>query len=321
MTPRYPERGEFDVVHVGNVCRDVAPGDPRGWRLGGGVAYAALTTARLGLRAAAVVGADATAAGAAEFELLRSAGVALRIVPLAHGPVFDNRETSAGRLQVCVEAGEELPVVNLPRAWTAAPAWLVVPVAGETGPGWAAAVPPAARLAIGWQGLLRRLVPGAQTGHRPPAATALLDRADLVAVSRHDVDPGTRLGALAAFLRPGARLVVTEGAGGGVILVAGDVEPGTRLRYRALTAHQVDSTGAGDVFLAALVASGIARHATADENWLTERDVRRAAAAGSLAVEGVGLAAVPDRAAIHERLEREPSAPLLGPTDADGIDR
>jgi hypothetical protein len=29
---------------------------PRGWRLGGGATYAALTTARLGLRTAAVVG-------------------------------------------------------------------------------------------------------------------------------------------------------------------------------------------------------------------------------------------------------------------------
>ena len=34
-----------EVVHVGSACRDIAPDDPRGWRLGGGVTYAALTTA------------------------------------------------------------------------------------------------------------------------------------------------------------------------------------------------------------------------------------------------------------------------------------
>ena len=34
------------------------PDDPRGWRLGGGVTYAALTTARLGLRTAAYIGVD-----------------------------------------------------------------------------------------------------------------------------------------------------------------------------------------------------------------------------------------------------------------------
>src|SRR5439155_22807898 len=50
-----------DVVVVGAAARDIAPDDPRGWRLGGGVSYSALTTARLGLRTAALVGVDRTA--------------------------------------------------------------------------------------------------------------------------------------------------------------------------------------------------------------------------------------------------------------------
>ena len=37
------------VVVVGAACRDVAGNDRRGWRLGGGVTYSALTIARLGL--------------------------------------------------------------------------------------------------------------------------------------------------------------------------------------------------------------------------------------------------------------------------------
>ena len=44
-----------DVVHVGSASRDLTDDDPRGWRLGGGVTFAALTTARLGLRTAAVI--------------------------------------------------------------------------------------------------------------------------------------------------------------------------------------------------------------------------------------------------------------------------
>ena len=39
-----------EIIILGAACRDVAPDDPRGWRLGGGVSYAALATARLGLR-------------------------------------------------------------------------------------------------------------------------------------------------------------------------------------------------------------------------------------------------------------------------------
>ena len=48
----------IDVVHVGSASRDLTDEDPRGWRLGGGVSYCALTTARLGLRTAAIVGVD-----------------------------------------------------------------------------------------------------------------------------------------------------------------------------------------------------------------------------------------------------------------------
>ena len=54
-----------EVVVVGAASRDVAADDPRGWRLGGGVTYSALTTARLGLRTAALVGVDGAADGVA----------------------------------------------------------------------------------------------------------------------------------------------------------------------------------------------------------------------------------------------------------------
>ena len=76
-----------EVVHVGSACRDVAPDDPRGWRLGGGVTYAALTTARLGLRTAAVVGVDALASTARELDDLRDAGVDILRVDLPEGPM------------------------------------------------------------------------------------------------------------------------------------------------------------------------------------------------------------------------------------------
>jgi sugar/nucleoside kinase (ribokinase family) len=319
MASRYPERVDFDVVHVGNVCRDVARDDPRGWRLGGGVAYAALTTARLGLRAAAVVGADGIAAGAAEFDLLRAAGVAIRVVPLARGPIFENLETPDGRVQTCLEPGDPLPTLTVSEAWASAPAWLVVPVAGETGPGWAAAVPPAARLALGWQGLLRRLAPGTSATRRPPVASPLVARADLAGLSRHDLDPDTRLDALTGLMRPGALLVVTEGARGGLLITVGATGPGACLGYRTFAAQQVDPTGAGDVFLAALVAGGIAAGASTADQWPNEAASRWAVAASSLVVEGVGLEAVPDLAAVLARLDAKPAGPVLEPASVDPI--
>ena len=130
-----PENHRLDdvpaVVVVGAACRDVAAHDRRGWRLGGGVTYSALTIARLGLRTAALVGADDRAATAAELDLLRIAGVDVRIVPLERGPVFENVETPGGRIQIAGSPSKPLLVEALPPAWRQARAWLFGPVADE----------------------------------------------------------------------------------------------------------------------------------------------------------------------------------------------
>ncbi len=44
-----------DLIVVGAASRDVTPNDPRGWRLGGAVAYVSLAAARLGLRVGALL--------------------------------------------------------------------------------------------------------------------------------------------------------------------------------------------------------------------------------------------------------------------------
>ena len=98
-----------EVVHIGSAARDIAPDDPRGWRLGGGVTYAALTTARLGLRTAAVVGVDREASTAEELDAMRDAGVDILKVELPEGPIFHNIETPTGRRQVSMAARSARP--------------------------------------------------------------------------------------------------------------------------------------------------------------------------------------------------------------------
>lgn len=297
---------EVEVVHVGSACRDIASDDPRGWRLGGGVTYAALTTARLGLRTAAVIGVDGPGSAAHELDLLRDAGVDLMLVPLSEAPIFENRETAAGRVQTCHAVGVPLPVPSLPGSWLEAPAWSLVPVAGEVGASWATAVPDAAYLAVGWQGMLRDLRPGTRVARRPPSPSALVRRADLVGVSHHDVDAGTSLAALAGFLHPGADLLVTEGRNGGLLVRVGPDGPLEILRYLSTaTDREADPTGAGDTFLAALLASVLRPAIVGRSRSRRSPDLRFAAAAGSLAVEGPGLSGVPDRAAVLLRRARE----------------
>ncbi len=307
-----------EVLHVGSACRDVAPDDPRGWRLGGGVTYSALTTARLGLRTAAVVGVDDVARDADELDMLRQAGVDLMLVHLEEGPIYHNVETPAGRAQTCVQRGIPLPVPALPESWLAARTWMVAPVADEVHDEWAAPIPEGTFVGVAWQGLLRNLRSGEGVTKKAPVASALLRRADLVGVSHHDVVPETPLHDLWELLRPGSVLAVTQGREGGLLLTLGANGPIQTLRWRAtLSDREVDPTGAGDTFLSALLAT--AAHPNIGGRQRTLLDLRVAAAAGSLVVEGWGLAGVPDRAQVITRLVRERVRRIFGPARAETV--
>lgn len=312
--------GGPEIVHVGSACRDIADDDPRGWRLGGGVTYAALTTARLGLRTAAIIGVDEEALGAHELDLIRDAGGDLMLVRLAEGPIYHNVETPAGRVQTCVRTGVPLPVPSLPESWLAAPAWQLAPVAGEVTDAWAAALPDEAYVGVAWQGFLRELAAGARVTRRPPAPSPLLARADIVGVSHHDVDPATPLEALTELLKPGARLVVTQGIEGGLVITVGAHGPEASLRYRSTRAdRELDPTGAGDTFLSALLSTVIHHTLGGRRRGRAHPELRLAAAAGSLVVEGPGLTAVPDRASTLARMVREEVRRFVVPADADRV--
>jgi sugar/nucleoside kinase (ribokinase family) len=308
----------IEVVHVGSACRDIAPSDPRGWRIGGGVMYAALTTARLGLRTAAVVGVDAEAAGAHELDMLRDAGVDILRVPLPEGPIYHNVETPAGRVQTCVQPGVPLPIPSLPPEWLAAPGWSVVPVAGEIHDEWASVVPAGAHVAVAWQGLLRDLRAGRQVRHLAPHPSPILARADLIGVSRHDVAPDFPLRTMCSLLHPGADLLITQGDQGGLLIRLGADGPAAMLRYRSPTSDaEIDPTGAGDTFLAALHASGLRAAHAEGVSVHDGLDLRFAAAAGSLVVEDWGLSGVPGLAAVTERMARDATPDAVTPVTTD----
>lgn len=306
-------RSAPDVVHIGSASRDIAPDDPRGWRLGGGVTYASLTTARLGLKTAALIGVDEIAAGAVELDTLRAAGVDVHLVMLAEGPVFINSETPAGRIQMVVAPGVPLVPRPLPKAWLAARAWSLMPVAAEIGEGWSELIPIGATLALGWQGMLRTLVAGQAVERRSPGPSALLRRANLIGVSEFDLEPGTDPLDLVGYLRPGSRLIITRGdEGGSVVDVDEAVGVAPRVsEYRALTVGSaVDATGAGDTFLAAMLAVTVrpellGGRASAHGG----NDARFAAAAASLTVGGRGLDGVGDLAAVRALVRSETAHP------------
>ena len=287
------------MLVVGAASRDVTHEDPRGWRLGGAATYGSLMLARLGLRVRLLVGVDREAAEANELELLREAGVDVALTRLAHGAVFENIEQPGGRRQRCLSVADPIAINALPAAWRANDAVLLGPVAAELGAEWATLSAPL--MALGWQGLLRRLVAGADVERVAANAHPLLAIADLVGVSVDDVDGGVRLSELVDLVRPGATLVVTRGDRGGTALVSRRPARSILRAYPAIPSNGViDPTGAGDVFLAALVATVIDGARLGAED-LASR-LTFAAAAGSIAVEGRGLLGVPTLDAIRRRV-------------------
>jgi hypothetical protein len=305
------------VLVVGAASRDVVTDDPRGWRLGGAVTYASLTLARLGLDVRALVGVDTEASGSEELALLRSGGVAVTLAGLESGPVFDNV------LHRCLATSDRVLPTALPREWASGfDSILFAPVAAELGDEWAllAGGEPGPTVALGWQGLLRTLVAGDLVRTAPPVSSPLVLAARLVVVSREDVAPGTQPEELMSFLRPGATLAWTEGVAGGLLLGPDDEGAITRARrYPAIPSGRVvDPTGAGDVFLAAMLAARLQPSLAAG---LTGPGgagpaVRFAAAAASLVVEAPGLAGVPDLAATLRRAKRAPRRASRRPSDA-----
>jgi sugar/nucleoside kinase (ribokinase family) len=125
-----------------------------------------------------------------------------------------------------------------------------------------------------------------------PEPSRLLDASGLVVTSVDDLPAEATIGSLRT-LAPRATIVLTAGERGGVVVHASGLT-----RYRAIPAPAiVDPTGAGDVFLAALMVAWLLGGRPA-----TSGALRFAAAAASCVIEGSGLSAVPTRARVVERL-------------------
>jgi sugar/nucleoside kinase (ribokinase family) len=306
------------LVVVGHAARDLVDDDARGWRLGGSATYVSLAIARLGLPVRAVVGVDPEASRAEELRALEDAGVQLHRILMTSGPVFRNVETPTGRRQECLAVGAPLDPRTVPSAWQAAPAWALVPVLGEVaGAAWAGLPASAVVVAVGWQGLLRDARAGGLTVKREPAADPILERADITVVGTDDLpgrgewwdDPRGADAFVALFPREGQELAVTAGDRGGRLFTRAG-RRWTSTGYAALPARVSDWTGAGDVFLAGLLASTVDPTLLADGAEVTSATaaapqaarLRFAAAVAAMSIEGPGISAIPTRAAVRERL-------------------
>jgi sugar/nucleoside kinase (ribokinase family) len=293
MAERTPRRRPTVLV-IGAASRDIDPRDPRGWRLGGAVTYAALAIARLGLPARVLIGVDSEAASAHELGLLLAAGCQIELARLQRGPVFDNQETPAGRRQIAHSPSDRIPLRELPRRWRDSDAVLLGPVADELGPAWASAFSSSTLVGLGWQGLMRRLEPGRPVELLPLRQMALIARADIAVTSVEELRPIAGRARLTRLLpRAGQQLLVSNGPRPMLHLRRDDGGLSGRVITVAPAERVADTTGAGDTLLAAWLA-GLAATRFAGIAVRPSRLIHFAAATATAKVEAGGLADMPD---------------------------
>ena len=268
--------GPPDLLAIGHVTRDlvadrVVPG--------GAVTYGALTARALGLTAAIVTSARPD-------DLEHMPGVDAHVVPSPATTTFRNLYRAGRRVQTIEAVAGPIGPDDVPVEWRAAPHVLIAPLAGEIDPDVARLFPGSVVVAS-IQGWLRSWDSDRVVSPRPWSGGDVLPHVDAAVVSSEDTgDPGAieRWAALASVL------IVTLADRGARLHTGGawhDVPP--------FPAHEIDPTGAGDVFAAAYAVRFRETRDPLDAS-------RFASAAASLSVRGPSTSAIPTRPQIARLL-------------------
>jgi sugar/nucleoside kinase (ribokinase family) len=267
-----------DYLVIGHVAVDITP---RGNQLGGTAAYSALTARALGLRAGIVT----SSGSATPLEALD--GIPLVNVPAEHSTTFENIKTKTGRKQILHHRAAPILFEHIPQVWRNTPIIHLAPLADELDSALAEKCS-ASLLGITPQGWLRAWDDTGQVSAKKWNDKALLNRAGAVILSVEDVSRDLEL---AEELSHHTRILcLTEGAAGAVLHWNGD-----RRRFRPPLMDEVDSTGAGDIFAAAL----FSRLYHTRDPWEAARFATQLAARS---VTRVGLQGIPTLKEIEECL-------------------
>ncbi|HEX8990821.1 MAG TPA: PfkB family carbohydrate kinase [Anaerolineales bacterium] len=268
-----------DYLVVGHLTEDLTPNGPR---LGGTAAFSALTARALGLRVGIVTAAREGAS------LSALAGITVVRVPSPVNTTFENVITLHGRVQTLHHEAAPIPFDSVPEAWRTTPIVHLGPVVHEIDPADASRFS-TTLLGVTPQGWMRTWDAAGRVSPQPWAAAPVLGPlAGAVAISREDL--GGDEEAIEALAHETRLLAVTEGPGGSVLYWNGD-----RRRFRAPEMSEVDGTGAGDIYAAAL----FIRLFTTRDPWEAARFATRLA---SYSVTRRGLDAVPTPQEIGESM-------------------
>jgi sugar/nucleoside kinase (ribokinase family) len=285
-----------DFLTIGHVTRDILPDQT--FSLGGTVTFAALTAYHLGLVAAITTCADA--------ELLADLPVRLPEIGLAvrtssATTAFVNTYHEGFRTQYLRARADQLQLEDVPETWRKASVVLFGPLDQELSPALVRLFPrhPGSIFAATPQGWLRRWDENDRVLPTPwTAAGEILPLLDVLILSHDDLLPfanSNRTDADTMLSQWSMRvplLVATDGRHGATLFQHGIAE-----RFPAYSAHEVDPTGAGDVFAAAFL---VHYHRHSDPR----KAVDFANCVASLSIEHVGIAGIPTLEMVRGRMGR-----------------
>jgi len=224
-----------DYLVIGHVAHDLTPNGPR---LGGTVAYSALTAQALGLR----VGVVTTLGPETSLAALNDIPVIAPESP--RSTTFENIYTEHGRVQYLRAQAARIDFAAVPEVWRRASILHLGPIANEMDAILPDGFSPAL-LGLTPQGWMRQWDSESRVSRKEwSGADAALAHANAVVISREDVNGDDEL--IEHMAHQTRVLAVTENAAGAVLYWNGD-----RRRFRAPEVKEVDATGAGDVFAAA----------------------------------------------------------------------
>ncbi|NJN15761.1 MAG: ribokinase [Oscillochloris sp.] len=270
----------IQYLAIGHLTRDVLP--QGGYAPGGSVLYATATAQQLGLQSGLLT--------VAAPEDVPQLPIDLLVQAAPQSTTFENRYSSAGRRQVLHAVAPPIDIRRLPRDWYDVPLVHLAPVVHECSLALVNDFPNALILVTpqGWMRDWDRTLPAEvrrRSWHPDPA---LLRRLTALVLSIEDVDGDEALPA--AFAADCPLVIVTRGAAGATAYLNG--HPHAVVAYPAI---ERDPTGAGDVFAAALL---IGLHELHDPL----AAAAFAAATAACSVEAVGMAGIPDRETVLQRL-------------------
>jgi sugar/nucleoside kinase (ribokinase family) len=273
-----------DFLAIGHITRDLLPDGS--WRLGGAVTYAALTAARLGLRPAIVTSAPPDVLAALDAVL---PDIPLSVVPSDEATTFENIYTAQGRQQFLHGRAAPLTLSSIPEAWRDAPIVLLGPVAQEIDASVVGGFPDSL-VAATPQGWLRQWDADGVVSPSPlTSAEMLLPHLRALILSPEDIGASADT-VIGEWARVVPLIAVTCSRDGAYVW-----ENGARSDlYAGYPAHEVDPTGAGDVFAAAFLCE---LHATGD----AARAIDFANQVAACSVEGIGGEGIPTREMVAAR--------------------